>query len=72
MDAQSGSRTTRQVKKRRTKRAGSVNALEQSPTTMKLGQTAAQDTANRKVSFFPEPPTLNLPTLMRGKFQGNL
>lgn len=68
MDAQSGSKTTRVIKKRRAKRARRVNASEQSSSNMTLGETAAKDAMNRKVSFFPEPPTLNLPVLVRGEF----
>lgn len=68
MDAQSSSKTTRVIKKRRAKRARRVNASEQSLSNMTLGETAAKDAMNRKVSFFPELPTLNLPVLVRGEF----
>ena len=69
MDAQSGSNTTRQIKKRRLRRAKKTNASEQSSSNPSLGPKNANDTVHEETSFFPDPPTLDLPINPKGGFR---
>ncbi|CAI6342328.1 unnamed protein product [Periconia digitata] len=69
MDAQSGSNTTRQIKKRRLRRAKKTNETEQSSSNPLLGPKNAKDNVHEETSFFPDPPTLDLPINPKGGFR---